>query len=269
MGMIRRADLGEHTRDAYVMDLGDLEKRGNALVEAANSKATQIVRDARAERERLIGNASEEGRKAGHSEGYQAGLEQGRAEGLEQARDEHCQRLEELAAMWGEQLVAFEQQRDSMLEAARVQVVELAACIARRVVRRVVQMDPGVVVRELESVLSSVTEPTRLVISVHPDDAELTRAELPKLIDRFASCEHAQVVTDPALCRGSCVARTPGGGVIDASLTTQIDRIVESLLPSGHVAEGALRLPDSEPGDADGVDAGGHGDSDADQEDAA
>lgn len=269
MGMIRRADLGEHTRDAYVMDLGDLEKRGSALVEAANTKAAQIIRDARAERDRLIGDASEEGREQGHAQGYQDGLAQGRAEGLEEARAEHRQRLEELAAMWGEQLGAFEQQRDAMIEAARVQVVELAACIAQRVVRRVVELDPGVVVRELASVLSSVTEPTRLVISVHPDDAELTRAELPKLIDRFASCEHAQVVTDPSLSRGSCVARTPGGGVIDASLTTQIDRIVESLLPRGHVAEGALRLPDSGADREEPAETQGPDESAADQEDAA
>ena len=36
---------------------------------------------------------------------------------------------------------------------------------------------------------------------------------------------------DPKLERGSCIARTPGGGVIDASIRTQLDRIAEVLLP--------------------------------------
>ncbi|MFG0246063.1 MAG: FliH/SctL family protein [Phycisphaerales bacterium JB052] len=245
MGMIRRADLEGHTQNAYVMDLGDLEKRGNSLIDAANTKATQIIQDAVKERERLISDASQEGHKQGLAQGLEQGLEQGRAEGLEQAREAHREKLEQLESIWGDQLAHFEQQRDSMLEAARVQVVELAAKIAQRVVHRVVELDPTVVVRELESVLSTVTEPTRLVISVHPEDADLAKEELPRLIDRFASCEHAQVVTDPSIPRGSCVARTPGGGMVDASLNKQIDRIIDSLLPSGHVHEGAMKLPDS------------------------
>ncbi|HCT44566.1 MAG TPA: hypothetical protein DF699_05090, partial [Phycisphaerales bacterium] len=166
MGMIRRADLEGHTQNAYVMDLGDLEKRGNSLVDAANAKATQIIEDALKERDRLISTASEEGHEQGLAQGLEQGLEKGRAEGLEEAREAHRQKLEQLETIWGDQLAHFEQQRDSMLEAARVQVVELAAKIAQRVVRRVVELDPGVVTRELESVLSTITEPTRLVISV-------------------------------------------------------------------------------------------------------
>ncbi|MAO22183.1 MAG: hypothetical protein CMJ35_12870 [Phycisphaerae bacterium] len=250
MGMIRRADLEGHTQNAYVMDLGDLEKRGNSLVDAANAKATQIIEDALKERDRLISTASEEGHEQGLAQGLEQGLEKGRAEGLEEAREAHRQKLEQLETIWGDQLAHFEQQRDSMLEAARVQVVELAAKIAQRVVRRVVELDPGVVTRELESVLSTITEPTRLVISVHPDDAVMVKEELPHLIERFASCEHAQIVTDPALPRGSCIARTPGGGVVDASLNGQIDRIIDSLLPTGHVHEGAMKLPDRPESDA-------------------
>ncbi|HSG65714.1 MAG TPA: FliH/SctL family protein [Gammaproteobacteria bacterium] len=245
MGMIRRADLEGHTREAYVMDLSDLEKRGNTLVDAANAKATQIVQGALKKREQLLSTATDEGREQGYADGLAQGREQGHADGIEQARAEYCEKLDQLDSTWSEQLAHFEQQRDAMIEAARVQVVELAAKIAQRVVRRVVELDPSVVQHELESVLSTITEPTRLVISVHPDDAELAKRELPRMIERFASCEHAQVVTDPALPRGSCIARTPGGGVIDASLSKQLDRIIDSLLPSGHVPEGAMKLPES------------------------
>lgn len=249
MGMIKRADIEAYTRDAYVMDLSDLEKRGNALVDAANTKATQIIRDAQRERETLISSAKAEGQR----EGYEAGHREGHAEGLEQgiaqARAEHAQQLEEISAMWTEQLGYFEQHRDAMLEAARLQVVELAAAIAQRVVRRVVELDPSVVCDQLQAVLSSVTESTRLIVRVHPDDADRTREELPKLVDRFASCEHAQVVTDPMLEPGSCVACTVTGGVIDASIGTQLDQIISSMLPSDCARNGALGL--NRPSDRD------------------
>ncbi len=242
MGMIKRADLEAYTRDAYVMDLSDLEKRGSSLVEAAQAKATQIIRDARKEREQLIGSAQEQGHSEGYKSGHSEGHEQGCKEGIEQARAQQAQEIEQLLVTWTEQLGYFEQRRDALLEAARVQVVELAAAIAQRVVRRVVELDPSVVADQLESVLSSVTESTRLVVRVHPNDAERVREELPKLVDRFASCEHAQIVTDPSLQPGSCVACTAAGGVIDASISTQLDRIIDAMLPRGHRADGAMGL---------------------------
>ncbi|MBO6738855.1 MAG: hypothetical protein JJ916_03255 [Phycisphaerales bacterium] len=260
MGMIKRADLERFTRDAYVMDLGDLEKRGKLLIESANKKAFEIVRDAKQERDRLIGSASEQGHAEGHDAGYQEGFEKGRQEGIEQARQEHAEVLEQLIAMWGDQLGVFEQRRDEMLESSRVQVVELAAAIASRVVRRTIELDPSIVTTEIESVLSAVTEPTRLVIAVHPDDAELARKELPSLIERFAHCEHAQITTDPSLPRGSCVAKTPGGGRLDASVSTQLNRIIDALLPKGQNRGQVLGLP---------VDEAHDDDSSAQQEDAA
>lgn len=251
MGMIKRADIEGYTRDAYVMDLSDLEKRGNALIDAANTKATQIISDAQRERELLVNKAQEQGHAEGYEAGHREGYEQGLEQGVTQTRAEQSQLLEQLAAMWTEQLGYFEQRRDAMLEAARVQVVELAAAIAQRVVRRVIELDPSVVCDQLESVLSSVTENTRLIIRVHPDDAERVREELPKLVDRFASCEHAQVVTDPSLQSGSCVASTAGGGVIDSSIATQLDRIVSSLLPAEHPRHGAMGLHEHHDPDAE------------------
>lgn len=234
MGMIKRADIERYTRDAYVMNLSDIEQRGRELVESANTQAAQVLRDAQGERERLVGGAHAEGFEQGKAEGHAEGFEQGRQEGIEQARKEHAQVLDQLVGMWADQLGAFEQGRDEMLEAARVQIIELACAIAQRVVHRTIELDPSVVTSELDAVLSAITEPTRLVIRVHPDDADTIKAELPTLVDRFASCEHAQVVTDPSLVRGSCVAQTPSGGTIDASILTQLDRIINALLPKGH-----------------------------------
>ncbi|MCA9275500.1 MAG: hypothetical protein KDA29_05700 [Phycisphaerales bacterium] len=255
MGLIKRADIESYTRDACVMDLSDLRVRGDALVKAANDKATQIIREAQKERERLVATAKDEGHKQGYELGYAEGLSKGHEEGAAQARADHAEVFQQLITIWSDQLGAFEQQRDEMLEGARVQLIELAAMIASRVVRRVIELDPGTVLRQLESVLSTVTEPTRLVISVHPDDAQLVKDELPMLVERFASCEHAQITTDPMLTPGSCVARTPSGGVIDSSIDTQLQRIVDSLVPNGHQAR--LEIERGEVQDEDDQDAQG------------
>lgn len=253
------------------MNLDDLQKRGRAVVDAADERARQIISEAQAQRERLIATASQEG----HKQGFEAGMVQGHAEGvargIEESRAHHDEQLTQLAALWTDQLDAFERQRDSMLALARTQVIELAAAIARRVVRRMVRIDPGIVLNQLEAALSSVTESTRLVIAVHPDEAETVRGELPGLIERFARCEHAQIVTDPTLEPGSCVARTVSGGVIDASLPTQINRIIETLLPTSAPVglDDRLGLGDDPRPDAEPDAQAGTGADDADDEDRA
>ncbi len=233
MGLIKRADFEDYTRDAYVMDLTDLEKRGRAVIDAANTQAQKILEDAQAQREKLIATAHQEGYEQGLREGIEKGHTDGSAAGIEEARAAQTQLLDQLTQMWATQLDAFDQHRDLMLEQARTQVVELGAMIASRVTRRVVELDPTIVVKQIEAALSSVTESTRLVISVHPDDIEHAQAELPALIERFSTCEHAQLITDATIETGSCIARTSTGGIIDASISTQLDRILDAMIPTG------------------------------------
>jgi flagellar assembly protein FliH len=248
MALIKRADIEEYTRESYVMDLGDLKKRGQALTQAANTQAEQVLRDAHAEREQLISSAANDGKEQGYKEGFEQGHAEGVAQGIKQAREDQTQLLNQLTEMWIAQLDAFEQQRDAMLEQSRTQIVELGAMIAARVTRRVIELDPQVVEAQIQAVLSSVTESTRLVLSVHPDDIEIAQAELHNLVERFATCEHAQVTTDASLERGSCIARTASGGIIDASVNTQLERIIDALLPNSEIDTEAGKIgPESSP----------------------
>jgi len=232
MGLIKRADIEDYTRDAIVMDLCDLESRGRSVIEAANEQAQRILSEANTERDRLITSASKDGHEQGHKEGFAQGHREGVEQGIAESRAQQAAMMDQLSELWTAQLDAFEHQRDTMLENARTQIVELGAMIAQRVIRRVVELDPTIVLNEIEAVLSGITETTRLVLAVHPEDIGIAQAELPKMIERFSTCEHAQIVTDPALERGSCVARTASGGVVDASIPTQLARIVEALLPN-------------------------------------
>ena len=232
MGLIKRADIEDYTRESYVMDLQDLEKRGRALIDAANTQAAQMIQQAQNERDRLVSSGEKLGFEKGYQEGIEKGIVEGREKGIQEARESQSELLNQLSEMWVSQLDAFESQRDAMIEEARTQMVQLAAMIASRVTRRVVELDPSVVMNQIEAALSSMTEPSRLVIRVHPDDAQAAQVELAKMIDRFASCEHAQVIADSKIERGSCIAQTKSGGVIDASIPTQLDRIIDAILPS-------------------------------------
>ncbi|MEM1423457.1 MAG: FliH/SctL family protein [Planctomycetota bacterium] len=232
MGVVKPSVSRKHVQDAIVLDLGDLRDRAERLCADARETAARTVRDAQDERERLIATAREEGREAGHAAGLAEGREKGRAEGHAEALEQRSAELGALRERYERAIGAYEERREEMLSEARAQVLELACAFAERVTLRAVELDGSIVERQLERVLSMAIEPSRVVLRVHPDDAERVGEALPKLLDRFSSSPHARVEEDGGLERGSCVLRTDRGE-IDASVRTMLDEIVGALLPGG------------------------------------
>lgn len=232
MALIRQADPDAHACTALVLNLSDLAAQGQALCQQARLEAERILAQARAERERQIAGAAEEGRRAG----YQAGLEEGRRAGEQAGRqaalEEFRLRLEQLERAWTAALERFERDRETLLHDALGDMLRLAAIAAEMITKRVVQLEPDRVVDQLAAVLAQVARATRLVVAVHPDDLPLVQEALPGLARRCVAAEHVELTGDPALARGSCVARS-ANGTVDASIATQLARIVEVLLPGG------------------------------------
>lgn len=231
MGMIRRADLGQFAQNSYVMDLGDLGRCAEELIANARDEAARIVAEANTERDRLLATAEQEGRDAGYAEGFARGHAEGLEKGVAEARAAQQQAMQQAGSVWTAALDAFEAQRDAMIQAARTEIVHLAAEIAARVTRRAVDLDPATVLAQMEAVLGAITAPSRLVLRVHPDDLDLAGVELPAIIARFDLCRHAELAADASLARGSCVATTDQGGRIDADIERQLARIIAGLLP--------------------------------------
>jgi len=231
MPLIRRSDAESMARDAVVLNLGDLERRGANIEADAKARAQKIVEDAAAERERLISDAHEagfaEGRAAGHAEGHAAGLEEGRAHSMA----EMTPALQAMIEHWAAALEVFLGERDQMFTEARTDIVRLGALIGERVTKRVIDLDPGVVEAQMGEALALLATRTSPRIAVHPDDEPLARQAIPALLARLDKAEHITLETDASLVRGSCIVRTTTGGEIDASITRQLDRIVADLLP--------------------------------------
>lgn len=248
MAVIKRADAGSHMHRSIALDLGDLDRRAHMMREAATAEAERIVREAHAERARLLSDAAELGRAQGHAEGYAAGKAEGFQHGQADAVAEFRERLGELDSAWAETMAAFQEQRETLLIEAKRGAIELAVAIAERVVHREIEVDPNVVESQLREMLGLVTAPATLIVRIHPEDETLVREVLPKLREQFVGGIHVRLQTDSAVQRGSCTARTLGGASIDASLETQLDRIVRDLLPDRAGDSGAGPLSaESEP----------------------
>jgi len=231
MAVLRQGEAVRVADRAIVLDLGDLKRQGEALRAHTQSQISTMLAEAKAERERLLASARDEGRAQGLREGREAGLRQGADEGRQAALQEHRAALGTIEAAWKSALAHFVGERERLLSDARQDVVRLATLIASRVVKRHLEFDPGVIEGQLAAVIAQLSRPTRLVVTIHPDDEPIARAALPGLLAALGNAKHVDLRTDASLTRGSCVAVTPGGGVIDASIESQLERIVQTLLP--------------------------------------
>lgn len=240
MAVIKQSSSAMVMRDAIVLDLGDLRRQGETILSRAREEAARIVEQGKIERARLIQNAASEGRAEGLAEGLARGHEQGMAAGREAALNERRESLQQLEGAWVATLQDFVSRREELIDDARKDVLRLACIIAGRVIKRQVELDPSIAVDQLEAVLGMVMRPSRLKIAVHPLDRPLVEAALPGLAQRYGSATHTEIVEDATVSRGSCSARVSegdgnatlgGAGMIDATIETQLTRIVEALLP--------------------------------------
>lgn len=237
VALIRRADAHHMARDAVTLDLGRLEQVGEAMVAHAKAQAERIVNEAFDERARLISSASAEGHVSGRAAGFEVGRKEGHEAGRAEGIADASAAIGALIEAWAEALSVFMERRERMLLDARQDVVRLACEIAARATGRIIEIDPSTVCDQMAEILELVSARTRLRVRVCGDDEVLLNEALPGLLARLEKEAHVELIVDPAVHRGSCVAMTERNGVIDASIETKLSRLIGSILP----------LTDSEP----------------------
>jgi flagellar assembly protein FliH len=229
-----------------VLDLGDLQRQADRMIEAAEQEARRIVDEA-------VRTAEEEGRRIraeaearGRAEGEQAGRESGEAEGRREAVEAVSAELAGLEAAWTEALRTWSSRREADLSAAQQDVVALAVAIAGRIVQREIQADPEVATRQVAAALAMLSDVRDARVFVHPEDRQAVAEALPGLVQALASTAHVELREDSSLGRGGVVVRS-GEGVIDARIDLQIRRIAEALAPDHPLADRASTPADAEP----------------------
>ncbi len=229
MALIKNRDAGGLVMRGFE-DLGQLRSQADQIIASARVEADRVLEAARAEAQTLIGEAT----PRGFAEGQERGFAEGRAEGEQLGREgmirQYTTELEALAASWAAALAELESGREEMLDGAREDIVRLALTIGERIARRVIELDPAVVKDQVADVLGLVNQPSGVTLSINPADRTLVESVLPTLCEKLGSSAHVDLRDDPEVERGGCVLTT-GKGRIDATISTQIDRIATALLP--------------------------------------
>ena len=210
--------------------LTDIEREAASLLEGAKRRSKAILERAREEavevREQARQEGYDEGKIAGHADGFKQGQEEGRKDGLANYSD----KLGTLAEAIDGILRTFNAERERLAASAGSEVPHLAVAIADRVVKRAGAFDPNVCIANSTAALRLVMRAHDVKLNVHPDDYESIKTLLPELGRKWPALTHVDLVEDANLTRGGCRVYTEGG-LVDADLQEQLDRIAADLIP--------------------------------------
>ena len=230
MGLIKRQFAEPAAKSAIVLDLGDIAEQARKIREAAEVEAERIVEEARRRADELAAQAHNDASERGHAEGYEAGREQGRREGHAEAVKESRARLGAIDEAWGAAVDGWESHREQLGREAHHAVVRLALRLGERVVRRAIHVDRSVAARQVADALAYVLRPVDVTVRICPEDRAILEDALPGLMERLGHIKHVRLSDDAGVSRGGCVVAY-GQGQVDATVETQLDRMVRTLLP--------------------------------------
>ena len=228
MGLIKSTNTP--TSPLVPFSMADIERHAKMLLLRAQQQAEQLLAAAQTEAEQLKQQARQQGLIEGRREGTAQGLEQGRQAGQQQALNESRAQLQQAMQSLSIAMAAIEAQRADLEAAALTEVVQLALAIARRVTKRQAEIDPAVLVANLQEVMKLVVKAADVRIAIHPSQRNTLDAALPQLQMQWPSLAHVHVIEDATLQPGGCRVFTESGR-IEADLGTQLDRIAAELLP--------------------------------------
>lgn len=230
--VIKAHDQMRLSSGLHSLDLRDIAKQAESFLASARAEAERIVQEARAQAEVERQSIHQVATRKGYDQGLVKGAEAGREKALAEAKASFSEDQDLLVSTLSKLIGDFDERRERLYAAARLDVVVLAIAIASRLSEKFSLMEdiaPDAAVQACREALVLLRDATEVVIRVHPEDS----AALGHLADQLASAmktsRHFRIVEDHDIDRGGVKVEASDSSV-DATITARIERIADELV---------------------------------------
>ena len=151
-------------------------------------------------------------------DGYRKGLQ----EGVERERSERIKAIDSL-------LRESKRKSERAIRGLEMKVIELAALIAEKIVRKSIETDPASILSIVEDAMSNLIGSESVVLKVSQDDYTVINERYDRWLSMSGNAHEFRIEVDKRLRRGDSIVETEGG-IIDAVISERIDVIVNELL---------------------------------------
>ncbi len=169
-------------------------------------------------------SSPEQLREKVYKEAFDLGYREGYSEGKRQASSEIQRAVKSLEGI----LRDLEEFRKQALESLKEQILELSVAVAKKVIRRELELDRSGILEVIREAIRRVTEDDLIRIHVSPEDLDLVRRHREELLKELGESKKLVLYPDPEVSPGGCFVETEFAEV-DARIETQIETLVESL----------------------------------------
>ncbi|MVB09735.1 Flagellar assembly protein FliH [Caprobacter fermentans] len=208
-------------------------QKAKQIIESAQSYSSAQLRDCAQRVEEELQEAKKQGyqdgfsrgREEGEKAGLQSGMRQGISEGEKRADEENQTRLNELSEM----IRSVEKSKTEILAKFESDLTDLAVTIAKTIIKRELEADPGVLHAIVQNAVDSYRNQAWVRIYVSGNTAKLlTKADVSIAKELESVSDHVKVVVTPGIGDEACVIEMPDQ-VIDAGVDTQLNKIQSAM----------------------------------------
>lgn len=171
------------------------------------------------EQETIGGNLSKIEREA-YEKGFSAGEEAGRTLGLK--------KLDPVEKILLNLIQGVTQFKEAGLKKAEEDILSIALAIARRILRREVEGNPEVIVKNIQLAIKKIGQTKKVLIRLHPDDLEMISQDAEDIAGSTKQEIALRFEPDTGLTPGDCIVEGEER-MVDARLDHQVDLIEEEL----------------------------------------
>ena len=217
-----------------VMKLADIATQANEVILEARKSAAKIRVEARANAETAREQARQQGYSDGFAEGQQQGMQDGARAGGDEARARIGDQSKQLADHAMSILGALEEAGDRPYQLAADEVLEFAIDLSTKIIGQFARTDISVARGNLVKAMKLAGADGEMIVAVNPVQLQELSRDFAEFVEVIDASAQARLVGDRQVAPGG-VKITTARGVIDATVETQLDKVVSALAVGGLV----------------------------------
>lgn len=207
--------------EMYKETLLKAKKDAEQIIINAETAAKGLLADSKKNIDSLKNEAKENG--------YQQGYKQGYAEGYEFGINEASSEADEIRKNADIYIQSCKSETEAYIKSKYQEIMELSITIARQIIKSEIIVNPEILNKISENVLSQATDRTHVILKVNPLDFNIVKNKKDDLSIYVENPNNLFIIADSSVTQGSVKAET-ASGFIDGDIDTQLDMIAKILL---------------------------------------
>lgn len=165
--------------------------------------------------------------RSAEQQAYEKGLSEGIQQGRELQKKETLQSVQAVSAL----IYELSELKNSILEAAEEQILQLVLAIAEKVIHMEVKTNGEIIQNVLKAAMRNIVDRENMKVRVHPQDFQYMLEIKPDFLQSIDGIKNIVFEEDASILRGGAIIETMLGEV-DARLDHQYNEIKSSMTTS-------------------------------------